>query len=118
MNRTTGLGMWFCDITIEAGPIWQLKSLEDWAARMTDVFIQLHRVLKPTGIIAFEVGEVRKGEVFLENAVAKTSLDAGFIPEKLMINTQDFTKTANCWGVANNSKGTNSNRIVILKKDR
>lgn len=111
------LRMWFCDIVIEAGKIWQIKSLEDWVARMTDVFVELHRVLKPTGMIAFEVGEVRKGEVYLENAVAKASLDAGFIPEKLMINTQDFTKTANCWGVANNSKGTNSNRIVILKKD-
>ena len=111
------LRMWFCDITIEAGKIWQLKSLDDWVARMTDVFAELHRVLKPSGRIAFEVGEVRNGGIFLENAVAKASLDAGFIPEKLMINTQDFTKTANCWGVANNSKGTNSNRIVILKKE-
>ncbi len=112
------LRMWFCDVAIEAGKIWQLKSLDDWVARMSEVFVELHRVLKPTGRIAFEVGEVRKGAVFLENAVAKASLDAGFIPEKLMINTQNFTKTANCWGVANNSKGTNSNRIVILKKDR
>ncbi len=111
------LRMWFCDITIEAGKIWQLKSLDDWVAQMTDVFAELHRVLKPSGRIAFEVGEVRNGEIFLENAVTKASLDAGFIPEKLMINTQDFTKTANCWGVANNSKGTNSNRIVILKKE-
>lgn len=110
------LRMWFCEVAIEAGKIWQLKSLEDWVARMSTVFVELHRVLKPTGRIAFEVGEVRKGAVFLENAVAKASLDAGFIPEKLMINTQNFTKTANCWGVANNSKGTNSNRIVILKK--
>jgi hypothetical protein len=111
------LRMWFCDIEIEAGKIWQLKSLEDWAARMTDVFVELHRILKRTGRIAFEVGEVRKGAVLLENAVAKASFDAGFVPEKLMINAQHFTKTANCWGVSNNSKGTNSNRIVILKKD-
>ena len=111
------LRMWFCDIEIEAGKIWQLKSLEDWAARMTDVFVELHRILKRTGRIAFEVGEVRKGAVLLENAVAKASLDAEFVPEKLMINAQYFTKTANCWGVSNNNKGTNSNRIVILKKD-
>lgn len=111
------LRMWFCDIEIQAGKIWQIKSLEDWAARMTDVFVELHRMLKRTGRIAFEVGEVRKGAVLLENAVAKAALDAGFVPEKLMINAQHFTKTANCWGVSNNSKGTNSNRIVILKKD-
>ncbi len=111
------LRMWFCNIEIEAGKIWQLKSLEDWVARMKDVLVELHRILKGTGKIAFEVGEVRNGEIFLENAVAKASVDAEFVPEKLMINTQPFTKTANCWGVSNNKKGTNSNRIVILKKD-
>ncbi len=111
------LRMWFCNIEIERGKIWQIKSLDDWVERMTDVFVELHRLLKPSGRIAFEVGEVRKGKVLLENAVAKASLDAGFLPDKLMINSQNFTKTANFWGVSNNSKGTNSNRIVILRKD-
>ncbi|MDE0086466.1 MAG: site-specific DNA-methyltransferase, partial [Candidatus Poribacteria bacterium] len=111
------LRMWFCDIEIEAGKIWQIKSLEDWVALMTDVFVELHRILKPTGRIAFEVGEVRKGAILLEDPVFQASVEAGFVPEKLMINAQHFTKTANCWGVSNNSKGTNSNRIVILKKD-
>ncbi len=111
------LRMWFCDIEIEAGKIWQAKSLDNWVARMKDVFVELHRILKDTGRIAFEVGEVRSGTIFLENAVSKAAVDAGFIPELLMINTQNFTKTANCWGVSNNRKGTNSNRIVILKKD-
>ena len=110
------LRMWFCGIEIEQGKIWQLKSLEDWVERMTSVFVELHRVLKEGGRIAFEVGEVRNGTILLENAVAKAALDAGLTPEKLIINTQEFTKTANCWGVSNNKKGTNSNRIVILKK--
>ena len=109
------LRMWFCGIEMEPGKIWQLKSLADWSARMADVFVELRRVLKSGGRIAFEVGEVRNGRVFLESAVAKASLDAGLMPEKLMINAQHFTKTANCWGVSNNRKGTNSNRIVILK---
>ena len=111
------LRMWFCDIKVEAGKIWQLKSIADWVARMTDVFVELHRILKSTGRIAFEVGEVRKGAILLEDAVFQASVAAGFVPEKLMINAQHFTKTANCWGVSNNNKGTNSNRIVILKKD-
>lgn len=111
------LRMWFCGIEIEQGKIWQLKSLENWVARITDVFVELRRILKLGGKIAFEVGEVRKGTIFLEDAVAKASLDAGLIPEALVINMQDFTKTANCWGVSNNKRGTNSNRIVILKKE-
>ncbi len=111
------LRMWFCGIDIERAKVWQLKSLENWAARMTDVFTELRRVLKPGGRVAFEVGEVRNGTVFLEDAVVKASLDARLIPEELMINKQYFTKTANCWGVSNNKHGTNSNRIVILKKE-
>ena len=110
------LRMWFCCIEIEQGKIWQLKSLDDWVHRMTDVFVELRRVLRPGGQVAFEVGEVRNGTVLLENGVIKASLDAGLTPEKLMINTQEFTKTANCWGVSNNRKGTNSNRIVVLRK--
>ena len=33
-----------------------------------------------------------------------------------LINNQTFTKTANCWGVRNNTRGTNSNRIVVFRK--
>ena len=110
------LRMWFCGIEIEQGKLWQLKSLEDWVARMTDVLAELHRILKRGGRIAFEVGEVRNGTVFLEDSIIKASLDVGLVPEMLMINAQRFTKTANCWGVSNNKKGTNSNRIVILKR--
>ena len=110
------LRMWFCEIAIESGKIWQLKSLEAWVARMTDVFVELYRILKFGGRIAFEVGEVRNGTVFLEDAVITAALTAGLTPEMLMINAQHFTKTANCWGISNNRKGTNSNRIVILKK--
>jgi hypothetical protein len=34
----------------------------------------------------------------------------------VVINAQQFTKTANCWGVENNAKGTNTNRIVVFRK--
>lgn len=110
------LRMWFCGVSVMPGKIWQLRSLEAWVARMTAVFAELRRVLKPGGRVAFEVGEVRNGSLFLEHAVAKAATDAGLTPERLLVNTHPFTKTANCWGVANNRKGTNSNRIVVLKK--
>ena len=41
---------------------------------------------------------------------------AGLEPLLVMINDQEFTKTANCWGVDNNAKGTNTNRIVLFRK--
>lgn len=110
------LRMWFCEVEIDPKRIWQIKSLEGWVSRMTDVFRELKRVLQPGGVIAFEVGEVRNGVLMLENEILKAGFEAGLIPECIMINSQNFTKTANCWGVSNNAKGTNSNRIVILKK--
>ena len=111
------LRMWFCDIEMEASKIWQLKRLEDWIFQMKKVFVELRRILKPQGRIAFEVGEVRGGSVLLENPVVEAASEAELVAESILINTQHFTKTANCWGVSNNSKGTNSNRIVILKKE-
>ena len=41
---------------------------------------------------------------------------AGLTPLCVVINDQEFTKTANCWGVDNMSKGTNTNRIVVMRK--
>lgn len=108
--------MWFCDLELPKGRLWQLRSLPQWVAKMTDTFRELRRVLRHEGLIAFEVGEVRSGALLLENDVVRAALEAGLVPECIMINSQDFTKTANCWGVSNNTKGTNTNRIVLLKK--
>jgi hypothetical protein len=43
--------------------------------------------------------------------------EAGFAPELVLVNAQQFTKTANCWGVTNNRRGTNTNRVVVLRRD-
>jgi hypothetical protein len=45
-----------------------------------------------------------------------SAMGAGFEPCLVVVNSQKFTKTANCWGVTNNQKGTNSNRVVVLQK--
>ena len=106
--------MWFCEI--EVNTVWQLRSLDDWVNSIRRVFVELQRILKPQGRVAFEVGEVRKGTVLLEDYVCQAARQAGLVPEQLIVNRQSFTKTANCWGIANNSKGTNSNRIVVIRK--
>lgn len=83
---------------------------------MKSVFIELFRVVKPNGFIAFEVGEVRKGKIKLEESIVPIGIQAGFEVLAVIINKQQFTKTSNIWGVSNNTKGTNTNRIVILRK--
>jgi len=96
--------------------ITMLRSPEQWSAMMQDVFHELFRITKAGGFVAFEVGEVRGGKIELDKLVVPLGVRAGFLCEGIMINTQNFTKTANIWGIENNSKGTNSNRIVIFQK--
>lgn len=110
------LRMWFCDLDVAEEKLWQLRSVQEWTDCMKSVFLELQRVLKKNGRIAFEVGEVRNGSLQLEHQVVMAAHQAGFIAEEILINKQSFTKTANCWGVNNNSKGTNSNRVVVLRK--
>ena len=62
------------------------------------------------------MGEVRGGTIKLEEAVLPCGIAAGLEPVLVLINDQKFTKTANCWGVDNNFKGTNTNRIVVFRK--
>ncbi|NMD43435.1 MAG: site-specific DNA-methyltransferase, partial [Firmicutes bacterium] len=76
----------------------------------------LNRILVPGGFVAFEVGEVRGGSVFLETLAVPAAIAAGLIPEAVIVNSQTFTKTSNCWGIDNLKKGTNTNRIVLLRK--
>lgn len=112
------LRCWFCGLDAEtiAGGITMSRTVEGWAETMQGVFRELHRVTRPGGFVAFEVGEVRKGTVRLEEVVLPLGIRAGFSPLGLLINEQTFTKTANIWGVDNNAKGTNSNRIALFEK--
>ena len=110
------LRCWFCGIDPEKLPLTVPRRLEEWQAAMTTVFQELERVLIPGGDVAFEVGEVRGGKVRLEEAVIPCGMAAGLQPRLVLINAQRFTKTANCWGVDNGRKGTNTNRIVVFRK--
>jgi len=112
------LRCWFNGLDAEAisARTTMSKSVEDWSDEMAAVFAELYRVTRPGGWLAFEVGEVRRGTVKLEEIVAPLGVNGGFECSAVLINTQSFTKTANIWGVKNNSLGTNSNRIVLLRK--
>ena len=111
------LRCWFCGIDPTAVPITMARKVEQWQREMTKVFLELKRVLKPGGHIAFEVGEVRHGKIKLEEAVIPCGIEAGLTPLLVLINDQKFTKTANVWGVDNTTKGTNTNRVVVFKKE-
>jgi hypothetical protein len=80
------------------------------------VLTECARLLSPGGFVAFEVGEVRRGAVRLEHEVIPCGVAGGLEPVCVLINEQRFTKTANIWGVTNNARGTNTNRVVVFRR--
>lgn len=110
------LRCWFIDVDSSKIQISQLKGIEQWENTMSSVLSDLKRIVKPGGFIAFEVGEVRGGTVLLEENALHCGVRAGLEPVLILINAQEFTKTANAWGVDNKTKGTNTNRIVVFHR--
>ena len=112
------LRSWFNDIEVEkvSKKITMARTVEDWNSVMGQVFSELFRITKPYGWVAFEVGEVNKGKIKLDEHIVPIGVAAGFNCEGILVNRQNFTKTANIWGIDNNSKGTNSNRVVLFQK--
>jgi DNA modification methylase len=96
--------------------ITMAKTVEEWSTVMGSVFHELYRVTKPNGWVAFEVGEVKNRTVNLDEHVVPLGKNAGFECNGILVNFQEFTKTANIWGVRNMKSGTNTNRIVLFRK--
>ena len=92
------------------------RNLNDWIGIMKDVFIELFRITKKNGWVAFEVGEIRGGEIKLDEHILPIGLEVGFNCLGVLINSQNFTKTSNIWGIKNNNFGTNTNRVVLFYK--
>ncbi len=112
------LRCWFNGIDAQAveASIRDTRKLEAWRDAMGEVFVELFRVTRPGGWVVFEVGELRKGKLRLEEEVLPVASAAGFDTVGVVVHSQEFTKTANCWGVSNNKGGTNTNRLVLLQK--
>lgn len=110
------LRCWFAGIDPAAVAIDMHRTEAAWGAMVRRVLTEQARILRPGGHVAFEVGEVRGGKVLLERLVWSAAEGLPFERLAVLVNDQEFTKTANCWGVSNGSKGTNTNRIVVLRR--
>lgn len=100
-----------------AAVLTNTHSLDGWAEMVRATLGELFRITKPHGWVAFEVGEIKKGSIRLDEVVVPLGVDAGFTCKGILINEQKFTKTSHIWGVGNNELGTNTNRIVLFRKD-
>lgn len=115
---------WFLDVEKEVKNITLsiLSDLDAWGNFMKDVMIEMGRMLEPGARAVIEVGEVVYGsrtinleELLVEKLPLKVK-GGTLTAEKIYINSQKFTKLANCWDVKNNVKGTNSNRCLVIRK--
>jgi len=112
------LRCWFNDIKTKeiSERIIMTKNLEEWCRMMKDTLRELYRITKKGGWVAFEVGEVKGGEVNLDEHILPLGVSVGFCVLGILLNEQEFTKTSHIWGIKNNRSGTNTNRIVIFYK--
>ncbi len=110
------LRCWFSGIDVNAIAIGMHRTESAWSQMVRDVLLEQSRIIKLGGHVAFEVGEVRGGKILLERLVWAAADGLPFEKLAVLVNQQEFTKTANCWGVSNNKSGTNTNRIVLLRR--
>ncbi|MFX1255403.1 MAG: DNA methyltransferase [Promethearchaeota archaeon] len=115
-SKDNWLRCWFNSIETDeiSKKITMTRTVEAWSLVMKDVFKELYRITRAGGWVAFEVGEVKKGTIKLEEYIVPLGLEAGFVCAGILINLQKFTKTSNIWGINNNQAGTNTNRIVLF----
>lgn len=115
-RKDNWLRCWFAGVDVAEVQISGFSSVAEWRGFIRSALREMCRVVRRGGHIAFEVGEVRNGEVLLEEQVLQASEGLPLIPREVLVNQQNFTKTSNLWGVNNNNGGTNTNRVVLFQR--
>ncbi|HBS03609.1 MAG TPA: DNA methylase [Leptospiraceae bacterium] len=117
---------WFLGVEdrMDELPLAIFARLEQWKDFMREAIREFGRVLRPGGHAVIEVGEVISGNqlILLEREMAEMlplEVRGGgrVVAREICINQQEFTKLANCWKVTNNSRGTNTNRCLVIQKE-
>jgi len=119
------LELWFLGIDEEQvrQAVVQTNSLKKWKEFMRAAIMEMGRVLKPSGTAVIEVGEVdvksetvNLDEVIVEIVAGLRLKGCPLDVKEVLIHLQNFTKLANCFKVDNNTKGTNTHRLIVLHR--
>ena len=111
------LRCWFAGLDAGGIGITQTNRLDAWKDLVRGALVNVAAVASRGGAFAFEVGEIRRGSLLLDRVVADVARGTPWTPVCVVVNEQAFTKTSNTWGVDNNRGGTNTNRIVLMRRD-
>lgn len=108
---------WFCGISpVAMERRWEMSDPAAWAEAMRRFLVAASRPVKRGGWIAVEVGGVRNGEVQLDALLAEAGRSAGLDIVLAMVNSVQFTRTSHLWRVENGAQGTNTNRVILMRK--
>ena len=107
---------WFAGIDPDEVGITQTGKLEAWKGLVREALDNVAAISACGSVFAFEVGEIRNGSLLLDRVVADVARETAWEPMGVVVNEQMFTKTSNTWGIDNNQGGTNSNRIVVMRR--
>ena len=107
---------WFAGIDPDKVDITQTGKLDAWKALVHDTLDSVAAISECGSALAFEVGEIRNGSLLLDRVVTDVARGTAWDPICIVVNEQIFTKTSNAWGIDNNRRGTNSNRIVVMRR--
>ena len=107
---------WFVGIDPDQVGITQTGKLEAWESLVHEALDNVAAISACGSVFAIEVGEIRSGSLLLDRVVADVARKTAWEPICIVVNEQMFTKTSNTWGIDNNQAGTNSNRIVVMRR--
>ena len=107
---------WFAGIDPDAVGITQTGSLDAWKGLVRGALDNTATISRRGAAFAFEVGEIRSGSLLLDQVVVDVARETAWEPVCVLVNAQVFTKTSNTWGIDNNRAGTNTNRIVVMRR--
>ena len=110
------LRCWFAGLDAGGIEITQTKKLDEWKNLVRGVLVNVAAISRRGGAFAFEVGEIQRGSLLLDRVVTDVARETAWTPVCVVVNEQTFTKTSNTWGVDNNRGGTNTNRIVLMRR--
>ena len=108
---------WFAGLDADGIEITQTNKLEAWKDLVRSVLVNVAAISRRGAAFAFEVGEIQRGSLLLDRVVTDVARETPWTPICIVVNEQTFTKTSNTWGVDNNRGGTNTNRIVLMRRD-